>query len=45
MDTTMTLLEKYGKKYHRSIIEVSSYYDCTTKRLWLYDYKTTIVQL
>ena len=30
--TSMTLLEKCGKKYHQCIIEVSSYYGRTTKR-------------
>lgn len=30
--TSMILLEKWGKKYHRSIMEVSSYYGRTTKR-------------
>lgn len=30
--TSMTLLEKWGKKYHQCIMEVSSYYGRTTKR-------------
>ena len=30
--TSMTLLEKCGKKYHQCIMEVSSYYGRTTKR-------------
>ena len=30
--TSMTLLEKWGKKYHQCIMEVSLYYGRTTKR-------------